>query len=101
VRLRLHPSEAGLSVTITAERAETLDLMRRNIDILEREFLEIGYEGAQFDFAQGGQGGPGAENGSGVPDTPASSGLTVAAPDRTQPAQDAPLLLGERLDIRL
>ena len=101
VRLRLHPSEAGLSVTITAERAETLDLMRRNIDILEREFLEIGYEGAQFDFAQGGQGGPGAENGSGVPGTPAPSGLNVAAPDRTQPAQDAPLLLGERLDIRL
>ncbi|MCV6610332.1 MAG: flagellar hook-length control protein FliK, partial [Amphritea sp.] len=34
VRLQLHQGESGLTVTVQAERPETLDLMRRNIDQL-------------------------------------------------------------------
>lgn len=98
VRLRLHPSEAGLSVTITADRPETLDLMRRNIDILAREFLDIGYEDAQFDFDQGGQRANGGNAAAPAATTPA---LIAVAPDTAQPAPVAWLVLGERLDIRL
>ena len=96
VRLRLHPSEAGLSVTITADRPETLELMRRNIELLAREFQDIGYEDAQFDFAAGGQG----------PDREDAADCGAAAPAATTPAPDtalpaAKLVLGDRLDIRL
>ncbi len=98
VRLRLHPSEGGLSVTITADRPETLDLMRRNIDLLAREFLEIGYEGAQFDFAQG---GPSADADPGAPDLAPAPTLAAPPPDTARPSQAALLMLGDRLDIRL
>ncbi|MFB9148522.1 flagellar hook-length control protein FliK [Roseovarius ramblicola] len=104
VRLRLHPSEAGLSVTVTADRPETLDLMRRNIDMLAREFLEIGYDGAQFAFAQDGAGaerdpdarGPGT---AAAPDLAAAPG--PAPPEAAAPVTVALLVPGERLDIRL
>ncbi|MGR3461391.1 MAG: flagellar hook-length control protein FliK [Roseovarius sp.] len=100
VRLRLHPSEGGLSVTITADRPETLDLMRRNIDLLAREFLEIGYQGARFDFAQG---GPGADADPGAPDLAPAPAPALDAPpsDTGRPPQAVLLMLGDRLDIRL
>jgi hypothetical protein len=102
VRLRLHPSEAGLSVTITAERPETLDLLRRNIDLLARDFREIGYEGTQFEFAQGGQGWQDGQDGPDPGPGPGNSGPAVAgAADPPLPAPPVPLLLGERLDLRL
>jgi flagellar hook-length control protein FliK len=41
VRIALSPADAGMIVTISAERAETLELMRRNIDYLSRTFAEI------------------------------------------------------------
>ena len=37
-RLSVAVSETGVIVSILAERAETLDLMRRNIDQLQRDF---------------------------------------------------------------
>jgi len=51
VRIALTPAEAGLSVTILAERPETADLMRRNIDVLAREFLDMGHENLTFSFS--------------------------------------------------
>jgi len=98
VRLRLHPSEAGLSVTITADRPETLELMRRNIELLAREFLDIGYEHAQFEFAHGGQG---TDHENTAPDGADAPALTAARPDSEQPAPAALLAMGDRLDIRL
>ncbi|MFY0635619.1 MAG: flagellar hook-length control protein FliK [Vannielia sp.] len=65
VELRLHPEElgrlklsftsgeAGLHVVVAAERPETLDMMRRNIDLLAQEMRRLGHEGAQFSFAGG------------------------------------------------
>lgn len=50
VRLRLAHGEAGLSVTITADRPETLDLLRRNIETLARDFQDIGYGDVNFSF---------------------------------------------------
>lgn len=102
VRLRLHPSEAGLSVTITADRPETLDLMRRNIDLLAREFLDIGYEGAQFEFAQSGQrADKGADNGQSTPPAIADPANTVQRANIAQPEPAVRIMLGDRLDIRL
>jgi len=98
VRLRLHPSEAGLSVTITADRPETLELMRRNIDLLAREFLEIGYQDTQFDFAGGGQD---PDDDTAVDLAGSAPALDTVHPETIQPVVAARLVLGDRLDIRL
>ena len=37
-------------VHVQTERPETLDLLRRHIDMLARDLAEAGYEGASFDF---------------------------------------------------
>jgi len=50
VRLALSPSDVGLVVQIAAERPETLDLIRRNIDLLEADLREQGFEGLAFEF---------------------------------------------------
>ena len=53
VRMNISAAEAGITVSIVAERPETLDLMRRNIEQLTREFQSIGYESIAFSFSEG------------------------------------------------
>lgn len=50
VRFQIHSGENGLLVQVGADRPETLDLMRRHLDQLARDFAEAGYEGARFSF---------------------------------------------------
>ncbi|WP_407691741.1 flagellar hook-length control protein FliK [Pseudooctadecabacter jejudonensis] len=50
VRLSLSAGEAGIVVNIVAERPETADLMRRNIDSLLQEFADMGYDNPSFSF---------------------------------------------------
>ena len=52
VRMTLHASQNGMTVAIQADRAETLDLMRRHIDTLEREMHDMGYGALDFQFSQ-------------------------------------------------
>lgn len=89
VRITLTTTDAGVSVAILAERPETVDLMRRNIDILAREFRELGHENLSFSFddqsssqQQDAPNGGGTNHGSDtstqiVPDT-ATHRMTVA-----------------------
>ncbi len=53
VRLSISVAEGGITVSVLAERPETLDLMRRNIDQLAREFQNLGYENIGFAFNEG------------------------------------------------
>jgi len=53
VRLSMTASDGMMIVSITADRAETLDLMRRHSDTLAQEFQDIGYEGTKFEFGNG------------------------------------------------
>ncbi|WP_181711263.1 flagellar hook-length control protein FliK [Roseovarius sp. TE539] len=53
VRLSMTASDGMMIVSITADRAETLDLMRRHSDTLAQEFQDIGYEGTKFEFGKG------------------------------------------------
>ena len=55
VRMVLNASEAGVTLSILAERPETLDLMRRNIDDLAKSFADLGYEDISFSFEQNDQ----------------------------------------------
>ncbi len=63
VRVSLDGNEASLVVMIEAEKPETIDLLRRNADILIEEFREAGYTSLSFNFAQ---------HGDDTPQTPAS-----------------------------
>ena len=53
VRMVLTTAETGVSVSITAERPETLDMMRRHIELLTEEFRKLGYEDIGFEFSGG------------------------------------------------
>ncbi len=57
-RLRLtFTAEGGaMAVAVSAERPETMDLLRRHIDTLAQELRDIGYTDVSFDFAQQGDG---------------------------------------------
>jgi hypothetical protein len=56
VRLSMAPGEAGLVVTIHADRPETLDLMRRHSEQLIQEFRQAGFERAELSFGGTGSG---------------------------------------------
>ena len=51
LKLQLITSEAGIAVHVSAERPETMDLLRRHIGILDQEFLKLGFEDVAFSFA--------------------------------------------------
>lgn len=51
VRMVLSTSDSGITVSITAERPETLELMRRHIDQLAEEFKTLGYVDIGFEFS--------------------------------------------------
>ncbi|MDK3071614.1 flagellar hook-length control protein FliK [Sedimentitalea sp. JM2-8] len=97
VRMALTTTETGVTVVITSERPETLDLMRRHIDQLAQEFLRLGYENTAFEF--------GSDSGN---DNPASGDLPNAPEsERDFPNGDktllsaTPRLVSTGLDLRL
>ncbi|WP_189367031.1 flagellar hook-length control protein FliK [Tateyamaria omphalii] len=52
VRMIMSTSETGITVTIGADRGDTLDLMRRNIDDLGKSLSDLGFEDVSFAFDQ-------------------------------------------------
>lgn len=96
VRMQMVQGESGLTVVVQAERPETLDLMRRNIDQLAQDLAEAGYENTAFEFADGdgsdqgaGQGGQGSGDQAGADAADATS-LSVN-----------PAAMNDGLDIRV
>ncbi|WP_299613788.1 flagellar hook-length control protein FliK [uncultured Tateyamaria sp.] len=53
VRMVMATNETGMIVTVTAERGDTLDLMRRYIDDLGKSLSNLGFEDVSFTFEQG------------------------------------------------
>jgi flagellar hook-length control protein FliK len=95
VRMTLSPAESGLTVHIQADRAETLDLIKRNIEQLARDLAEAGYDGAAFSFAgdeQDARPGRDGERPATKAGLPAPGDPDVEAPSRVAP---------DGLDIRL
>ncbi|MCR9085367.1 MAG: flagellar hook-length control protein FliK [Rhodobacteraceae bacterium] len=50
VRLSITPGEGGFLVTVSADRPETLELLRRHIDLLGEEFAALGLGDTAFSF---------------------------------------------------
>ncbi|MBL4556368.1 MAG: flagellar hook-length control protein FliK [Rhodobacteraceae bacterium] len=98
MRMVMVIGEHGLTLTVNADRPETLDLMRRHIDTLAQDFAALGYRDLSFSFAGSGQGhaAPGGEGplqSEPVDDSPS------AGPARAMAG--LPTGLDGRLDIRL
>lgn len=55
VRISMSITEASVTMTVLAERSETLELMRRHSDLLAQELRQLGYEMISFSFGQHGQ----------------------------------------------
>ncbi len=55
VRMLISPGD-NPAVTILAERPETFDLLRRNIDLLSKELRDVGISGADISFSDGEEG---------------------------------------------
>ncbi|MEM9971551.1 MAG: flagellar hook-length control protein FliK [Pseudomonadota bacterium] len=52
VRLALTPGDLGMTVNITTERPETLDLVRRHIDMFAQDLRQNGFQNLAFTFGQ-------------------------------------------------
>ena len=50
VRVALEPQDGAMVVHLSAERSETMDLLRRHSDQLARELRDLGYRDVSFDF---------------------------------------------------
>ncbi|MGB5863236.1 MAG: flagellar hook-length control protein FliK [Sulfitobacter sp.] len=108
VRMSITANDGTITVNILAERAETLDLMRRNIDQLGQSFRDMGYDKINFAFGQGAHSGGQTDNQN---NSNADQGQSLNAlsteHENPQPSADNPtLILLDRaqstgVDIRL
>lgn len=95
VRLSMSQAEVGMTVHISAERPETLDLMRRNIDMLESDLRDQGFQDLNFSFGEGAPGDPRQDFSTDNDDTSLAPGIRADMAPRPAPVHDG------RLDIRL
>ena len=100
IRLTMVAGETGMTVQISAERVETLELVRRNIDLLENDLLDHGFEDLSFSFT--GEDRDASADDRGSPEvmespieTTGSKGLHVALEVARQP------IMNGKLDIRV
>lgn len=106
VKLTLQAIDGTMFVAIAAERPETADLMRRNIDSLAQEFRGLGYQDVSFSFSgrQGGN-GSGQDTGHAQPNGAGVAHQTDPNPDlstdRYIPRPAAAQTGGTGLDLRL
>lgn len=102
LRMTLLPDDGAMTLTILAERAETLDLMRRHIDELAGDLRDLGFGALDFRFRH--QGGPGNGAGSAVPLPPddGSPGRSPLPTIKTHPVLPlAERVADGRLDLRI
>ena len=52
VRLTMSAVDTAITLSISAERQETSDLLRRHIETLAQEFRDLGYDDITFSFGQ-------------------------------------------------
>lgn len=55
VRMNMTTTEAGIVMNILAERPETLELLRRNVEQLVTDFQSLGYSQSEFHFGRSGR----------------------------------------------
>lgn len=99
VRLSISAADNGITVNILAERIETLELLRRNIDLLGQEFRALGYDDISFSFGKGASSDEG--NDSKTTEQHQRTSLDLALESETSNVGDLALDPKNGIDIRL
>jgi hypothetical protein len=103
VRISMSSEQGTLAVTLQVDRPETLDMIRRHIDMFAEELRRLGHGSVGFSFQQGsaGFGGqpPRPETGQFAGDDPPGAGAGPTPPPRTLATK--PHAPGAGIDIRL
>ena len=96
--LSLAAQESAMSVTVAADRPETLELIRRHMDVLLEEARSAGFSDVAFGFAGDGGAGTDAEKGE-----DAKADASALAETRLWEAPEAPRTSAApgRLDLRI
>ncbi len=97
VEMWLQENDNRLTLSVSAERPETMDLIRRHIGLLEQELRQMGFNGLSLQL--GTNGAPGSHAGRTRQNLPAAEGIAAPVEPLRRAANAA--LAGERLDIRL
>lgn len=100
VTLTIASQDGTMTVMVSAERPETLDLIRRHIDLLMQEARSAGFAGLEFGFGGDDRFPPGSLR---RPDEGAEDAVSPRAP-APRPgtlAPDSPVALRGGLDLRL
>ena len=103
VRLSMHPTDQSMVVMVQADRQDTLDLMRKHIESLSREFREMGYSDVSFSFSQNPNQEQAAQQSATNSDT-LTSDAPVSAREATSQLQPLRISLdsdGSSLDLRI
>jgi hypothetical protein len=105
VRMVLAPDGSAMSVVLSAERPETLELLRRAIDTLANDLRELGYGSLSFRFDQSGNrshrpDSSGPADRAGAPEPEAGKDLPAIGA-RAAGFDRLPNGASQRLDIRL
>jgi flagellar hook-length control protein FliK len=103
VRLHLTTTETTAIVAVSADRADTLDLIRRHLDDLTRDFRALGYQDVSFQLSHG---DPGQQHGRTDPGNPQAKGDLPNAPEAQSAATyrsalSSPVHGDAGLDLRL
>ena len=104
VRLSFTVAEAGLTVTVQAERPETLEMLRRHIDLLGTDLRERGFGDVSFEFGRQNGGDardrhpPSSKNAADA--SPGAAGVAAGAGPDTAARPTAPAA-SRGLDLRL
>ena len=98
VRFELSTTGDRVQVILSVERPETLDLLRRNLDALHREFREAGFDAATLSFSSWGKG---RDEGQSAPFQPMSNDDGPAHSDADPAPQPYRNTASQGLDLRL
>lgn len=103
VRISMSSEQGALAVTLQADRPETLDLIRRNIDLFAEELRRLGHGSVGFSFQHGSPGGGGAQPGAATvpPGDDPTAVPADAAPEAAMPPEPIPLAPRAGIDIRI
>jgi len=97
VKMSLSLTDGAMVLTITAERPDTIDIMRRHIDLLAQTYRQLGFANMTFNFAGSSEQGQ-STNPTHTEDTVADS---PAAKTDDSPQPTPTLQSTGRMDLRL
>ena len=102
VKMRVSTTDSSVVVTITTERPETGDLMRRHINELSEEFRRMGFEDISFEFSGEGMSSEGNEQEDSLNNGSSRANNSGPNSENMQEPEQQNLRLGETgLDMRI